>query len=305
MDIKWLKTFIIAAKYENFRKAEEELFLTQPAVTKHIKRLEEYLHISLFERTGKNVSLTPAGSRFLSSALKILNRYDDEMEEFEGWKQGYNRKLTIAVAPQIAASVLPTFLQIFIEQHPDIEVIINVVRSFEIGEDISLGKADIGLSRMKPIQTDLFCEIIHRDPVIMVAPNLEEKQQEQTHINEENVLQRFRLLTDNHPAYWDTLLSEIKRYYPRIRTIPVTQMEITKRFIETGLGISYLPLSIVQEELKNGKMVEIKPDKIDLPVSFTYVVKKQETPEAEGFISSLRYWMKEFEKNREVIRMEN
>ncbi|MGG1396758.1 LysR family transcriptional regulator [Bacillus salipaludis] len=296
MDIKWLKTFILAAKYENFRKAAEELFLTQPAVTKHIKRLEEYLHISLFVRTGKNVTLTPAGSKFLSSALKILNRYDDEMEEFEGWKQGYNRKLTIAVAPQIAVSVLPIFLRTFIVQHPDIEVIINVVRSFEIGEDISLGKADIGLSRMKPIQTDLFCEIIHRDPVIMVAPNLEEKEQEQTHINEENVLQQFRLLTDNHPAYWDTLLSEIKRYYPRIRTIPVTQMEITKRFIETGLGISYLPLSIVQEELKNGKMVEIKPNKIKLPDSFTYVITKRETPEAGEFSSSIRNWMREFEK---------
>ena len=53
MDIKWLKTFVTAAKYENFRKASEELFLTQPAVTKHIKRLEDHLHINLFERKGK------------------------------------------------------------------------------------------------------------------------------------------------------------------------------------------------------------------------------------------------------------
>ncbi|MDR6999925.1 LysR family transcriptional regulator [Neobacillus niacini] len=293
MDIKWLKTFIVAARYENFRKASEELFLTQPAVTKHVKRLEEYLHISLFERSGKNVSLTPAGSRFLSSAIKILKKYEDEMEEFEGWKQGYNRKLTIAVAPQIAVSILPLFLRIFMEQHPNIEVMINVVRSFEIGKEISLGKADIGLSRMKPIQTDLSCERIHRDPVILVAPNLEEKKQHKTNLNEENVLQQFRLLTDNHPAYWDTLLSEIKKYYPKIRTIPVTQMEITKRFIETGLGVSYLPLSVVQEELRHRRMVEIKPDKIVPPVSFTYVVTKLEIQETGEFITSLKNWMKE------------
>ena len=47
MDIKWMKTFIVAAKYENFRKASEELFLTQPAITKHIKRLEENLKHSV------------------------------------------------------------------------------------------------------------------------------------------------------------------------------------------------------------------------------------------------------------------
>ncbi|GAA3317080.1 hypothetical protein GCM10020331_014880 [Ectobacillus funiculus] len=50
------KTFIVAAKYENFRKTSEELFLTQPAVTKHIKRLEEELHVELFERTKKKIS---------------------------------------------------------------------------------------------------------------------------------------------------------------------------------------------------------------------------------------------------------
>lgn len=287
MDIKWLKTFIIAARYENFRRASEELFLTQPAVTKHIKRLEHHLHIQLFERGGKNVSLTPAGYKFLPAAIEIIQKYEEEMAEFEGWKQGYNRKLIIAVAPQIAASVLPAFLRFFIDEHPDIEVIINVVRSFEIGEEISLGKADIGLTRMKPVQTDLSCEIIHREPVLLVAPFPVEREQHKTSMSESEVLGQYRLLTNNHPSYWNQLLSAIKRYYPSIRTIPVTQMEVTKRFIETGLGISYLPLSIVQEELKSKRMVDIKPDKIVPPASYTYVVTKIETPDAKEFITSL------------------
>lgn len=171
MDMKWLKTFIVAAKYENFRKASEELFLTQPAVTKHIKRLENELHIELFERVGKAISLTPAGYMFLGFAKEIIDKYERAMEEFDGWRQGYNCKLTIAVAPQIAASILPSFLRSFMDYYPNIEVIINVDNSFEIGESVSLGKADIGLTRMKPIQTNVSYQTIHRDPVIMVAPN--------------------------------------------------------------------------------------------------------------------------------------
>ena len=63
-----MKTFIVAAKYENFRKASEELFLTQPAITKHIKRLEEHLNIQLFGRNGKAIALTSAGYHFLPHA---------------------------------------------------------------------------------------------------------------------------------------------------------------------------------------------------------------------------------------------
>jgi LysR family transcriptional regulator, repressor for citA len=279
MDTKWLKTFITAAKFENFREASEELFLTQPAVTKHIKRLEDHLHIQLFNRTGKHVSLTPAGYKFLPAAVKIIQKYEEEMEAFEGWKQGYKRKLIIAVAPQIAASILPSLLRSFIDQHPSIEVIINVVRSFEVGEEVSLGKADIGLSRMEPFQSDLSHRVIHRDPVILVAPFSMEIACESI------MLEQYRLLTHNHPVYWNELLEEIKRCYPRIRTIPVTQMEVTKRFIESGLGISYVPFSSVQEELKNERMIEIKSDKIVPPISITYVVTKIETPEVTEFIT--------------------
>lgn len=285
MDIKWLKTFIAAAKHENFRKASEELFLTQPAVTKHIKRLEQHLGIALFERTGKSIVLTPAGCKFLPYAADIVKKYEEGMEEFEGWKQGYHRKLIVAAAPQIAASMLPPFLRRFIEEYPDIEVIINVVRSFEIGEEISLGKADIGLTRMKPLQTNIAYETIHEDSVILVAPFIGET--EQSLINEEEMLRQYRLLTNNHPSYWEILLSQIKRYYPKIRTIPVTQIEITKRFIEQGLGVSYLPVSMVQEELRNKTMIEVKPNKIIPPASFTYVVTKTETPEVKQFKASL------------------
>ncbi|GGP11760.1 LysR family transcriptional regulator [Oceanobacillus neutriphilus] len=70
MDIRWLKTFVVAAEFENLRKASEELYLTQPAISKHIKRLEEHLQIGLFERSGKKVILTDAGHYFLPFCQK-------------------------------------------------------------------------------------------------------------------------------------------------------------------------------------------------------------------------------------------
>ena len=290
MDIKWIKTFIVAAKYENFRKTSEQLFLTQPAITKHIKRLEESLNIQLFERNGKTIALTSAGYHFLPHAREIIMKYEKGLSEFESWKQGYKRKLMIATAPQIASSILPTILRSFIDQNPDIEVFINVLNSYEIGEEISAGRANLGLTRIKPIQTNIECQIVHEEPVILVGPTIDEGKYK---YDEKTILQKYRLITHNHPDYWDHLLNDIKRSYPTVQTMKVNQIEITKRFIEQGLGISYLPYTMVREEIKMNKLLEIRPDKISLPTSSTYVLTKVETDEAKTFIGFLKEEIRE------------
>jgi LysR family transcriptional regulator, repressor for citA len=285
MNIKWLRTFIAAAEYENFRKTSEALFLTQPAVTKHIKRLEEYLGCDLFNREGKNVSLTAAGIKFLTHAKEIVRKYDIGMGDFESWKQGYNRKLTIAAAPQIASSFLPALLRDFIDKHPNIEVIINVLASYDIGEEVSVSKADIGLSRISPIQSNIKYEVIHEDPVILVGPN-------EPGVNlideEEAYLQKYRLITHNHPDYWEELLNDVRRHYPHVQTMAVNQIEVTKRFIEAGLGVSYLPFTMVRDEINKKGLAAVKSDKIKPENSLTYVLSKVETEEVRVFVQFLK-----------------
>jgi LysR family transcriptional repressor of citA len=278
MDIKWLKTFITAAKHENFRKTSEELFLTQPAITKHIKRLEEHLNVQLFERTGKAIVLTAAGYKFLPNAREIVLKYELGLEEFEAWKQGYKRKLIIAAAPQIASSILPSILRSFMNENPDIEVLINIANSYEIGEEIGAGRAEVGLSRIEPIQTNVHFHKAHQEQVIMVGP------QDSKNESEKTILQKYRLITHNHPDYWDQLLKDVKRIYPAVQTMKVNQIEISKRFIEQGLGISFLPISMVREELMMNKLTEIEADEINLPSSSTYILTKAETSEARLFI---------------------
>lgn len=284
MDIKWLKTFVVASMYENFRQTSEELFLTQPAVTKHIKRLEEYLNIQLFERTGKKVVLTPAGHKFLSYAREIISKYEQGVKDFESWKQGYNRKLVIAVAPQIASSILPSILRGFMDENPTLEVLINVLKSYEIGEEVSAGNSDVGITKVLPVQTNIKSQIVHEESVILVAPHV----CKDSYIDEQSILHKYRLITHNHPDYWDHLLDDIKRHYPTVRTMRVDQVEVTKRFIEEGLGVSYLPATVVKDEMDRNKLIEIKPSNIIPPTSSTYVLTKVETAEVSIFINFLK-----------------
>lgn len=277
MEIKWLKTFIVAAKYENFRKTSEELFLTQPAVTKHIKRLEEELYVELFERTKKKSILTAAGYQFLPYAKGIVDKYEEGRTSLESWRQGYKRKLIIAAAPQIASSMFPSLLRIFMDENPDIDVVVHIISSFQVGEEVSLGRADLGLTRVEAVQTNIYSDVVHEESVILVGPYNE-------YCLEEHIaLGTYRVITDNHPDYWDYLLPQIKSYYPNVRTMAVNQVEITKRFIEQGLGVSYLPITMVRDEVQNGRLREIKAEQVIAPKSKTYLLQKIKTEEAEVF----------------------
>lgn len=76
MDFKWLHTFVTAAKYENFRKTAETLFISQPTVTVQIKLLEEELGCQLFTRKGRSIHLTKEGRAYLPFALRLLEDYE-------------------------------------------------------------------------------------------------------------------------------------------------------------------------------------------------------------------------------------
>lgn len=296
MDVKWLRTFVTAAHYENFRHTSEVLFLAQPTVTMHIKRLEEILGLLLFERCGRNVRLTQAARRFLPHAKRILESYEQGVHDLEGWRQGYEKKMVLAVSPLIAASILPHILRRFVEKHPHIEVVVNVMESKDIGESLASGSADFGLSRMQPVHSELMWQKLYDDPVIFIAPHDGGDFESSPPLDVERLLTEQIVLTYNHPEYWDDLLAELRRHHSRLRTMIVSQVTVTKRFIEEGLGISFLPRSTVGRELLEGRMLEVDTPHIRLPSASTYVMTKQETDEVAAFQTFLHEFYKKGQK---------
>lgn len=284
MDIQWLKTFAAAAQFENFRRAAERLYLAQPTVTMHIRHLEERLGMQLFERKGRHVYLTEAGSRFLPYARQMLDSLASGMHDLESWRQGYKRKVTIAVSPLLAASMLPMIVRRFLVVYPDIEIVIEVMESVDIREAIESGHADIGLTRMRLGTSGLQQLKLNDDPVVLVAPHDGRDAESAPPLELEPLLSSYLILTHNHPEYWDGLLSEIRVEYPRIRTMKVSQVHVTKRFIEEGLGISFLPRSTIVREVLEGRVLEVRPMEIAMPVATTYLIFQSVKEEAGAFM---------------------
>ncbi|MCF6409328.1 LysR family transcriptional regulator [Pseudalkalibacillus salsuginis] len=290
MHIRWLQTFVIAAKYENYRLASEKLFIAQPTVTVHIQHLEEALGCKLFKKNGRNISLTESGKHFLPYAQQILDSYNGGLESLSNWQQGYERKLTIAVSPLIAASILSYVIKAFMKEHPHIEVGIQVAESNEISSLVYEQKADLGISRMSAIHPGLECKALYKDPIIAVSAHDGGDSETSPPIELKELLRNDVLLTHNHPLYWDDLISRIRMIEPAVRTMSVTQVNVTKRFIEEGIGFSFLPQSTVKRELLEGRILEVHAGMLELPVAYTYLIQKETTEEMERFITFINQY---------------
>jgi len=284
MDMRLLQTFVVTARTLNFRKAAEQLFLAQPTVTQHIRLLETELRVQLFDRVAKRVFLTHAGERFLAYAERVLAVYEEGVQDLTGWQMGYRERLVISVSPLIARSTLPGVMKRFIAAHPDVEVEVQIALSPEIAPIITDGRAHLGLSRVPSVSRDLESFEWYRDPVMLVVPPGVEGGAEW-----HDVLAANRLLTHNHPDYWDDLLLAIHHLGIRVRTMEVSLVDITKRFIEEGLGVSFLPASTVAEELQWGRLKAVPTPGLTLPVAATYVIHpaRNVSPAAKAFIAEL------------------
>lgn len=277
MDLRLLHTFVAAAELENFHQTAERLYLTQPTVTTHIRQLEGALGFQLFERIGKRVRLTPAGHRFIPHAQRVIETYEQAVHDMTAWWQGFDTRLQIVISPLVATSVLPPLLKRFTQDHPHVEVMILTAVSPEIGPTVASGAAQVGLSRVPSLHPDTSSTVLYHDPVVLVGSPVHAGGR-----NWHDLLSTQMLLTGNHPVYWDALLLSLAERQPHLRTLAVDRVDITKRMLEEGLGVSFLPHSSVKRELADRRLVSVPVAEMALPVAATYLVLpfQRELPEA-------------------------
>lgn len=276
MEIELLKTFIIAAKKENFREVAEELMMTQPSVTKQIQKLEKVLNLQLFDRVQKRVILNANRHYFLPKAIQLVEFEEQVIEEIKAFQAGYSKKITLGIAPQIANSTLPFIFQYFKQLQPDVIVQIEILPSNEIGEAVFRQQLNIGLSKV-PSTRELLTTMIANEPVMIVGPQPFDVEDFQL------LIKKFPIYTHAFSPYWE----QIERHLPRVCQIErLNQTEVIKTFIKQGMGIAFLPKSVVQTEVEKGELFAQIPQIEDDILSATFVLTKYAHPLFERFIQA-------------------
>jgi DNA-binding transcriptional LysR family regulator len=257
VEIGQLEAFLAVVRHHSFSRAAEELGMTQPSLSARIIALERDLGESLFHRLGRGVRLTDAGRAMLPYVERSLDTLRHAREALGANRSASSGKLYIGAARAISAYVLPGILETFRQQYPGIEMAIKTGRSSEVlqmvlSEQIQVGIAR-GLVHPEVVTTHLYDEQV----VLVTHPEHRFVRTGTASIYE--VATEPLILYDKESTYF-LLIDRVCReagIVPNIQ-MDLDSIEATKRMIERGLGISFLPLNSLHRELAMGALARVQ-----------------------------------------------
>jgi DNA-binding transcriptional LysR family regulator len=144
MEIHQLKTFVTVAREGSVTRASERLGLSQPAVSAHIKAIEDTLGLVLFERTPRGMSLTADGQRLLAKAERTLGAHQELVDEAKRIKGSLTGKLRLGTASNASTEALGRLLTVLAEHSPEVDVAVQHGTSLEILSGLRNGSLDAG-----------------------------------------------------------------------------------------------------------------------------------------------------------------
>lgn len=164
-----LKAFLRVADTGSFSEAAVQLALSQPALSRTIRVIEESLGVRLFDRDTRNVALTPAGQELRPIALRIVREFDTSFSEFARFVSGRRGRVVIATLPSMAAVLLPGAVARFRDTRPDVDFQILDAHSGSVQSAVAEGLAEIGLTAQPSPDHDLVYHSLLSDEFGLVS----------------------------------------------------------------------------------------------------------------------------------------
>ncbi len=145
MDTELLKSFLTLVRLKSFTLAAKELELTQPALSKRIKRLETIIGSNLFDRVGNHFGLTQAGELLANKAPQLLNNISSSIQEIRDLSGQISGQLNIATSHYIGLHYLPKHLEAFISEYPQVDLHIDFIDSGLAYEQVLSGDIELAM----------------------------------------------------------------------------------------------------------------------------------------------------------------
>ena len=291
-----LKTFISVAKTKSFTKAAEQTFCTQSTASLRIQELEKFYGIKLFDRIGKKVYLTEAGRNLLPYIELILNTFQESKDRVQQMKNLSYGKVFIVASHTPGTYILPEVIKNFKEMYQNIKINCHIEYSKNVIKNIKNDNYyDIAVLSQPHIikEDDLKCEEFSDDKIVLVvSPNHKWVQKGIIDIKE---IKNENLLLSNVST---TLINFLNKFLDedldKESLIIMGNLEAVKRGVVYNLGIAFLSYFAVKDDLKKGKLKEIRLKNLNLKrkILLLYKKKKVLSPAAIEFINFFKDYLK-------------
>ncbi len=246
-----LKVFQCVARNLSFTKASNELFVSQPAITKHIKELESEFEIKLFHRTGNKISLTQAGKLLLSYSEQILLLHDElkfEISQLNGNVEGV---LRIGASSTISQYVIPAALARFNENYPEIKLSLTNGNTEFIEHLLIKNEINIGIVEGKPTNSDIrYTPFLNDELLIFTAT---QKSKIPDSLTNEEFLNLPLVLRERGSGTLEIIEKSLKHCHINPKQLNILMhlgsTEAIKSFIKTGNGVGIVSRFAIEQEL--------------------------------------------------------
>ena len=286
-----IRVFRAVAQHLNFSRAAEELLLTQPAVTQQIKALEEEFGVSLFERGGGRISLTPGGAALLPIAEKMRLLGEDAVAAVAGAYGEEAGELTIGASQTIGQYLLPTFIASFQRTRPKMRVKARSGNTDQMLEALLAKDIQIALVEGPEQRKDLRIEPFMEDHMVLVVPASHEWAGREITIAEIGTLPLLmREYGSGSRRVVEQALGSVGLKAKELNVaMELDSTEGLLNAVEAGLGVTFVSRWAVRNQLALGtlKLSRVKGLKLSRQFSMAYPAG----PEPGGNVGAFRSFL--------------
>lgn len=247
MNIRDLKYFVAVAELEHFGQAAEQCHVSQPTLSGQIKKLEEQLDVTLFERTNRRVMLTDIGRQMLHSAQRILREVDNITKMAENAHDPLAGKFRLGAFPTLSTYVFPTLVPKVKKALPNLRLILVEEKTAHLLEKLKSGEIDAALLALPVADDFLITEPLFSDEfVLAVPPNHPLKKYDNI---EQKMLKKYPLLLlEEGHCLRDQALEVCQLHgIGEEQDFKATGLETLRQMVKAGTGITFMPKIAVQE----------------------------------------------------------
>lgn len=268
MDINYesYKIFYTVALYGSITKAANYLYISQPAVTKSLQKLEQELGITLFNRSPKGVTLTENGKIFYNFIKNGVESFMNGEHKLTSLKNLETGTIKIGASSTVTKYFLVQYIAKFHKEFPNIDISVTNGLTHNLISDLKKGSLDVLIVNL-PMENDddlevTECAILHDG----FAGNLEYKENIKVPISLEELVTNYPIVTQKEPSNTRTFLNNLMisnnvKFHPKF---DIVSYGLVKEFAKIGLGIAYITKEFAQDELNNNQLFEI-PIKETIP----------------------------------------
>ena len=293
-----LLVFHEVAKHKSFSKAAEGLFISQPAVTKHIRSLESKVGIGLMQRGRGGFALTEAGKVLFKHTQKISSHLMEIENALGNFQKDHYGLLKIGTTESYSKCLMPRLLSGFQTSFPFIKIALDVGNSEEIEKNLITYRNDLALIGITKVSSKFeSIPFLKEELVLIVSPTHSLAKRQAVSLGE---IERYPLIIGAKGSTTRKILLQAFKelnIYPSL-LIEAGSSEFIKQWVSEGKGVSVIVKRIVEEEEKR-EVIKTVPlmEKIVLEVAFLYLKEERSNPAIKTFVNYIE------NKGRKIVKI--